>query len=87
MWLFTHNNLINKHLMNTNASAYRAHWSKDGSINPAKVGQGEPTTLEGARIDAHEAAKRNKSVTILYCDAGLYCAENKGKWFLLSIIK
>lgn len=37
-----------------------------------------------------EARKRmplNRSVTVEYCDAGKYCAENAGKWFLDTIVK
>jgi hypothetical protein len=65
---------------------YRASWSKDGSI--AKSSQGQPSErIESAFADAHEAAKSNKSVTILKDDRGEFHPDNAGKFFLHRIIK
>lgn len=69
-----------------NESAYRASWSKDGSI--AATVQGEPHLFLSAAIQEAQRMKAgNRSVTVLFCDAGEYCAENEGKWFLKLIIK
>jgi hypothetical protein len=69
-----------------NESAYRASWSKDGSI--AKEEQGEPHLFFSAALaEAQRKTTHNRSVTVLYCDAGECCAENAGKWFLKQIVK
>jgi hypothetical protein len=69
-----------------NESAYRASWSKDGSLKHSQ--QGEPHLFFSAALaEAQSKTRDNRAVTVLYCDAGEYCAENAGKWFLKQIVK
>ncbi len=69
-----------------NESAYRVSYSKDGSVEKAKLT--EPVLfLRAALAEAARHTKGNRSVVIHYCDAGAYCTENAGKWYLKKIVK